>query len=151
MTFIDFTDDALINKLLNKLQVEQRPLFGQMSPQHMVEHLSILISVSTGKRKVPQMTPAEKLPKLLAFLHSDNPLPVNFKAPFIKGLPPLSFPNLETAVDRLKKSIQDFKIYYDLNPQNLNIHPVFGPLNRPQWERFHSKHFTHHFRQFNLL
>jgi hypothetical protein len=44
-----------------------------------------------------------------------------------------------------------FVTYYEQNPSKIHLHPVFGPLTKSDWERFHSKHFTHHFKQFGQI
>lgn len=151
MTFLNIGDTAHLERLLAKLQIEQQPVFGQMTPQHMVEHLSFLLVVSRGKKPLPQVTPEDKLLGYLAFLQSEKPLPENFKAPFIEGLPKLYYPDLDTAKNKLFIELNNFYDYYTEYPVAKNMHPVFGPLDKNQWELFHNKHFTHHFRQFALI
>jgi len=37
-----------------------------------------------------------------------------------------------------------------MNPDALKLNPTFGELNKAEWEIFHEKHFTHHFKQFGI-
>ena len=153
MDFINFLDRGLITNKFEELQPHIIPVFGIMTPQHMVEHLSLVLKISNGKQDISLVSAEDKIPYLIKFLEGDKPLPEGFKAPFISenGLPPLAFNDLKTAIHKLYMEIDDFEIFYNINPSLKKIHPVFGPLDERQWTIFHNKHFTHHLRQFNLL
>jgi hydroxymethylglutaryl-CoA reductase len=137
---------------LDQLDLQTKPLWGQMSAQHMIEHLSLIVRISNGKMNVPQATPEEKIPSRLAFLRSDMELPREFKAPGLAQDPlPLRFASMEAAREKLEAEITDFIQFFDENPNSRPVHPVFGPLDRADWVRFHNKHFTHHYKQFGLI
>lgn len=152
MEFIDFLDRKLIKNKFEALQPHSIPIFGMMTPQHMVEHLSLVLTISNGKRDVTQVSPNEKIPFLIKFLEGPEPLPKGFKAPFISKdiLPALTFKDMETSLDRLYSEIDGFEKFYEAGPTVKKIHPVFGPLDKRQWIIFHNKHFTHHLKQFDL-
>ena len=54
-------------------------------------------------------------------------------------------------LDDLVNQIKKFENYYKVNPKAKIVHPFFGELNYDYWKKFQVKHFTHHFKQFNLL
>lgn len=152
-TFIDFPTEVEI--YLTKLDKDATALWGMMTAQHAVEHLLLILSVSTGKygSKIAIETPLEKLPKYKASLMGDYPFPQDFKAPILPkdSLLPLVYDSLAVAKVELLKGIDAFFAYYQENPQATHTHPVFGDCNFEEWKRFHRKHFTHHFAQFGLL
>jgi hypothetical protein len=118
----------------------------------MVEHLSFTLRMSTGRE--PQMlhSPEEKLEGLRRFLFSDKPMPVGARVPFMGEEPPqLVHPDLNTAKKEFMQEIQNFFSYYSGHPSKTEMHPVFGLLDRQGWVALHNKHFTHHFRQFELI
>jgi hypothetical protein len=123
-----------------------------MNPQQMVEHLSLIMRASNGKLKAPLATPEEKVEKRKQFLFTDDELQPGFRGPGLPEEPmPHRFKDLDEARQVLLKELDDFDAYYDAHPEIKEVHPVFGPLNRDEWLRFHNKHFRHHFRQFGLL
>jgi hypothetical protein len=85
------------------------------------------------------------------FLFSDKPMAKNIEVPFAKKDEKLRNENLEFAIDELAENWIEFEEYYFENEGNQNLHPYYGLLNYEEWLRLHSKHFTHHFEQFNLL
>jgi len=135
-----------------KLSPETKPLWGIMTPQHMVEHLLLTVKVSNNKIKVECFNPPEKIPTLKKFLLSERPLPKNFINPIIgEGLLPIQFNNYEDAITGLKIEIEDFYKFFENNPEAVITNPTFGELNRTEWEIFHKKHFTHHLSQFGIV
>lgn len=149
------SNKMLQTDLLNKLfAVTQKdvPLFGKMSVQHMIEHLILALHTSNGKLAVECFTPAEKLPTLKRILLSERPLPKGFVNPLIgEGLLELKYSTLDEAKEMLKIEIKDYELYFEMNPETLFVHPVFGSLNKEEWDIFHRKHFIHHMQQFGLM
>ena len=152
-SFIAFP--SAVKTYLAQLQPDTQPVWGLMTAQHVVEHLLLVLNVSIAKFKIPieVVTPAEKLPKYKASLMGDFPFPHDFKAPFLpkEDLLPLRYADLEAAKDALYQGIDNFFAYYEANPNITNPHPIFGDCHFEEWQRFHAKHFTHHFEQFGLL
>lgn len=136
---------------LSLLSPSSRPHWGNMNAHQMIEHLSLVVRISNGKMQVPLVTPAEKLEKARMFLFSDQPLPKNFRAPFLDENPPaLRTVSITEAVMELEDEINVFEKYYEDGGKPA-VHPVFGPLDHSEWKHFHEKHFTHHFTQFGLI
>ncbi len=137
---------------IDKLNEDVKPLWGKMTPQHMVEHLILAVRTSNGKLKIECFNPPEKIPTLKRFLMSSRPLPKEFMNPVIgPDLLPLEYKNLAEAINNLKSEISDYISYFENNPQAVLTNPTFGDLNRDEWIVFHNKHFTHHLQQFGLI
>lgn len=137
---------------LNKLEPTTTPQWGTMNAQRMVEHLSEILQMSIGNGpKLELLIPADKIEKMQAILESDTPMPKDFKVPFAPEEYTLRNEELELAIDEFVDSWLAFEEFYEENPDKTVLHPFYGELNAKQWYRLHSKHFTHHFEQFNLL
>ena len=143
--------------LLNNLSESTKPVWGIMTPQHMVEHLTLAIQSSTGKIVFDRfITPADKLAIAKRFLHSSRPLPKLFVNEVIsevigEGLIPLVNSDLSSAIKELKIEVEYFDEYFTRNPEAKPINATFGPLDHDEWIAFHNKHFTHHLTQFGLI
>ena len=123
-----------------------------MTPQHMVEHLILSLQMSNGKLKLKCVSRPDKLPSLKRFLLSERPLPKEYINPYIgPSLLPLKCSSLKEAVENLEKEMNNYNEFFKLYPDAKTVHVTFGELNKLEWDRFHSKHFTHHFAQFDLL
>ena len=145
----------MINKFiakLNLLKPDQKPLWGKMSAQHMVEHLILAVKMGNGKLKFECINPPEKLPTLKKFLMSSRPMPKGFVNPVIgPDNLPLNYSSLEEAISKLKKEVEDYYHFFEGNPEAKPVNATFGELSKDEWEHFHIKHFTHHLEQFGLL
>ncbi len=144
-------DITLLVAKLDELTADKKPLWGSMSAQRMVEHLTDSIKMSSGKLKLGLEIPEEKISKMQEILASDKEMPKNFEVPFAKKDTPLRHEELALAIDEFLLEWIDFEEYYAENPGQKEIHPYYGSLNYEQWLRMHSKHFTHHFEQFGLI
>lgn len=143
---------SALSQKLDELTQEHTPLWGVMSAQHMVEHLTDSLKISNGDITIQQLTAEDKIPALRAFLMSDTPMPRNFKSPANgDGLRALKHPDLDRALEVLKKELTRFHQYHEANPGTRPVNPVFGPLSYNQWIQFHHKHFQHHLSQFGLI
>lgn len=139
--------DAL--EILNNLQVDQKPNFGIMSPQHMVEHLSVSFKSSTKSYGEAPESPTEQHESFKKFIFSDHPFdPSN---PDKSKLEALRFENLDQAKEDLAKSIDRFYTFFEENPDAKPYNDFFGALSKEELERFHYKHLRHHFKQFSLV
>jgi len=136
---------------LKNLSPDATPIWGEMSPQHMVEHVVGSWRISNGNAKANIVTDEEYRKKAMTFLMSDMPYEKNIPNPiFSKGLPPLRKPSYENAVKQLEQEIHDFFAYWEQEKPATEIHPVFGKLTFDQWLRFQTKHMSHHLRQFGI-
>ncbi len=148
--FVEVNLESILS-YLDKLNPEAVPSWGEMNAQRMVEHLSDAVRISSGENPQKILVPEEKLESMLRFLQSDKPIARNIEVPFASKETPLRNEEFELAVDELVDVWLAFEEHYSENEAKTEIHPFYGPLNLEGWQRLHSKHFTHHFEQFNLI
>lgn len=149
MTYIS-TDLKIISEHLNKIDSKNVALWGTMSPQRMIEHLTDAVSLSRVNHDFPLELKEEYIPKAQAFLISDHPLPKDFKAAFAPENVPVRNKNITEAVTEFEKAWKHFIADYTANPDKKSLHPNFGILDFDLWKRLHSKHITHHLAQFGI-
>jgi oxepin-CoA hydrolase/3-oxo-5,6-dehydrosuberyl-CoA semialdehyde dehydrogenase len=136
---------------LTELKEDQKPLWGKMTSQHMVEHLYKAIQSSINEIYLNVFTEERKIPVLKKFLLGARPLPKEFMNPAIgPDLLPLEFTDLNSAIKELGKIMKRYDQFFIENPLFKTPHPVFGHLTKEEWDIFHQKHFTHHLAQFGL-
>lgn len=138
--------------LIEDLAADTQPIWGVMTPQHMLEHASGLFYIALGKKEFPLLIPEENLEKSREWLMSDKEFRPGTAAPGMSKEPgPLRFASFEEAKAKFLKSLHAFIDHYKANPTAEANHPVFGKINKTQWEQFHYKHVQHHFMQFGLI
>ncbi|SFT74356.1 hydroxymethylglutaryl-CoA reductase [Lishizhenia tianjinensis] len=148
--FVEPTVENVI-KYLGTLDPETQPVWGKMSAQRMIEHLTDTVQIATGKNPQDQIVPDEKLPGMLRFLASDKEMAKDIQVPFAKEGEALRHSEIELALDELIEELIYFEELYAAQEGLTQIHPYYGPLDYEQWTRLNSKHLTHHFKQFGLL
>lgn len=149
---IDILNTSQLQNTINKFNANAKPLWGKMLPQHVVEHLTMTVKISSGKIIVKRYTTLEEAQAIKDKL-IDGPMeiPPGIKNPLL-GDEPAAFQHadMETAVKELLSEINYFKEYYSKNPTALNTQPRMGNLTYNEWLIFHNKHFTHHVKQYAL-
>jgi len=136
---------------LNQLTPDQKPLWGKMTPQHMVEHLYKTVKASIDELKLKIFTEERKVPLLKRLFLGDRELPKEFMNPAIgPDLMKLEFEDLNSAIIELEKIFLRYESYFREHPTAKTAHPVFGYLTKDEWDVFHHKHFKHHLSQFGL-
>lgn len=152
--FIAISNRALVFDLLKKLQPTDKALFGLMGPQHMVEHLCLVFGFCNGKNPQQLYLPQEKANIIKTeVVSTQKELMVNFKSPVLpkNHLLPLQHAGLTAAIQALAHELDAFEEYFRLHPTAKPLNPVMGEMDYREWTIFHNKHFTHHYKQFNLL
>lgn len=147
--FISADLETILGKL-NGLTADKAAEWGSMNAQQMIEHLSNSLDLSTGIIEGVLSIPEEKVEKAVEHLFSDKPFPRDFTANYAPKNPSLRNEDLDEAIDELTIKWIGFEEYYEENPASKHMHPVYGLLDYDGWMRVHSKHFTHHFLQFNV-
>jgi hypothetical protein len=138
--------------LLRTLDPNQRPIWGLMSPQHLVEHIVGAWRISNGRAQVKCVFQGEELEKRRAFLFSDAEYARNITNPVTgNGLPPLRKTDLEASIVQLEAEMHAFFEYHTQNPNAIEMHPAFGALDYQGWIDFQYKHMRHHMMQFELV
>ncbi|PZX50493.1 DUF1569 domain-containing protein [Algoriphagus chordae] len=146
-------DSKLIEKKLKNLKADTPAQFGIMTPQHMVEHLTITVKISYNRIKIPEFELSEKQKfQKRALLETSMEFPRGVLAPGVKAgdLHPLRSVDLDEAKQQLVDSIVAYNEFFAYEPNIDTIHPRFSRLNHEEWEKFHTKHFMHHFKQFGI-
>lgn len=150
----NFPDSNTIDfdALFELSQSTDKPLWGSMTLQHMVEHLELVYSRCYDGVTYDIVSPAEKLDKLKVFLKGKHALVHNFQAPFLPKEPtPYKHKDLATAIAALKNARTRFNDFFKDKPTDFTVnHIIFGALNYQQWVRFHDKHLGHHLAQFGM-
>lgn len=137
--------------LLNQLKPEQKPLWGKMTPQHMVEHLYKTVQASINEITLNVFTEERKIPILKRLFHGEKALPKEFMNPAIgPELLTLEFKDLTTAIIELGNVQKRYGQFFINNPSVKTAHPIFGYLTKEEWDIFHQKHYKHHLSQFSL-
>jgi hydroxymethylglutaryl-CoA reductase len=145
---MEFTEMLAV---LNGLTPNQKPLWGKMKAQEMVEHLSDMLMMSRGTGNFTIDVDAETIARRQQFLSSDKEMAKNIAVPFTKDIIELRHDELELALDEFAEEWINFTEYYENNPSASVIHPYYGDLDYNLWLKMHDKHFTHHFKQFGLI
>ena len=136
---------------LTKLDAEQKPLWGKMTPQHMVEHLYKTMQASINEITLKIYSEERRIPVLKKLFLGERALPKEYMNPAIgPDLLELEFDDLLTAINELENIFTRYKLFFKNNPSAKTAHPVFGKLTKEEWDIFHKKHFNHHLSQFAL-
>lgn len=138
---------------LRQLSSDQKPEWGILNPQAMVEHLTGSWRISNGRVSVKQNTTPEEAEQYKSIILSDEPMAPNTKNPVMpeNETPALKKPDLKSAIDQLEDEIQAFFAYFRQYPYAKPVHPLLGPISQQEWLKFQTKHVKHHLRQFNLI
>jgi hypothetical protein len=156
----DVNDEKLRKKFFEQLFPEcianlaenTPPLWGKMTPQHMIEHLVWAFECSTGILEVPCRNPANLLERAKRFLYDNRQTPHEFRNPLLgENPPPFRFPSFADARIALNKEVAHFIDHFRAQPNAIHVHPVFGPLGAEEWQRSQFKHCYHHLLQFGLI
>lgn len=138
--------------LVKKLNGNEKPLWGQLSAQGMIEHMTDSIGIAWGRVKEPMVTQAEHLEKAKSFAMSDKEFRPNTKNVLMPEAPaPLRHASIQDAATELENEVFLFLSYYDFNPGAAVRNPFYGELNYSEWLHLLHKHAKHHLKQFALL
>tara|TARA_R110002073_G_scaffold14554_2_gene59337 strand:- start:17244 stop:19742 length:2499 start_codon:yes stop_codon:yes gene_type:complete len=151
--FVEINDDK-IQECLNKLNENSKPVWGDLTPQHLLEHLEYTYRIASGKIQDFEVTTPEKIiEKVHASLYNYKKMPHNFDFPLREKseMNKLRHENLENAKVKLLEAREEYLVYFKENPEAKLKNAVFGELNRYEWYLMERKHLNHHFEQFNLI
>lgn len=149
MKFIEPSLEVIVSKF-EHLNLEDKPLWGIMSSQRMIEHITDTLILCRGDHSIPLQIPVDKVSKAQDFLRSEMPLPKNFEAVFAKPETGLRNNNIQSAISEFKSEWRNFENHFTISPKDKTLHPYFGELDFELWKIMHSKHITHHLEQFGI-
>jgi len=136
--------------LLNKLNDQNNPNWGSLTPQGMVEHLTDTLKIASGDEKQKLLIPTEKIESMQRFLETDKEMVRNIEVPFAPKERVLRNDSITDAIDEFVEQWIAFEEHFE-NGDTTELHPFYGELNFDQWKKLNSKHLTHHFKQFSLI
>jgi oxepin-CoA hydrolase/3-oxo-5,6-dehydrosuberyl-CoA semialdehyde dehydrogenase len=152
-TFVEMTD-AKITECLSKLNADSQPKWGEMSAQHMIEHLEFTYRIANGELQHFEIkTPEKILEKVHASLYNYEKMPRGHTFPLEEEsqISKLKHTNLEEAKTAFLEARKKYLEYFKQHPEAKLKNAVFGELNRYEWYLLERKHLNHHFEQFGLL
>lgn len=135
--------------MLEKLSVDTTPQWGMMTAQHMLEHLAKITKASVKIYGKPPAQPTEGQLKFKAFVKGDKPLKKNDSK--AGKLDDLFYATFDEARQAAISAVQRFYNTFEQNPDLQPYNPIMGALSFDELQRFHNKHYHHHFEQFGLL
>jgi hypothetical protein len=135
---------------LGNLKSDQLPLWGSMSAQRMVEHLTDTILIASGKNPQALLVPEDRIEKMQAWLETDKPMAKNIEVAFAPKKWTLRNEEIDLAIDEFTDAWLSFEEIYENNPGHKEVHAYYGPLDYRQWMLLHTKHLKHHFEQFEI-
>lgn len=138
--------------LLEQLSDNEVGLWGVLTPQGMIEHLSDSFGYAYGRLKYTELvTPPDQLAGYKAFVLSDKPFKQNTKNRLMSETPAaLRHTSMTGAIEELRAEIKAFSDFYAANPQHHELNAIFGELNHEEQVHLLHKHVLHHLKQFNL-
>ena len=142
---------------LEKLEEDTVPQWGTLSPQAMLEHLTLGIKIGNGslapRGEVPyDAYDAARKRQVAIFVAAETPFARNIMNPLMQDKPfQTRKPDLEAAKSWFSDELELFFFYWKENPEATRLHPTLGTLARDDWFRFQYRHIMHHFTQFGLI
>jgi oxepin-CoA hydrolase/3-oxo-5,6-dehydrosuberyl-CoA semialdehyde dehydrogenase len=150
MKFIEPNLEVIL-RLLDQLEENTNPEWGTMTPVMMVEHLTTMLKMASGKFQPAKAADFNKTERPSDFLTSAIPLQKNLKASFVPEFIEVKNENLSDAIDEFTEEWLAYEEHYQNDSSALEEHPYLGLLNYQQWQQLHSKHISHHLLQFGLI
>ncbi len=133
------------------LKPDTQPQWGEMKPREMLDHLRKGFELSISDQDFKISTPEKHLDKMKAFILSNKPMTAGASKPYsFDTLADLDLNFEDTKVELMRSMIKALS-HFEKNPQFSSVHPYFGELNVEEWLALHTKHLSHHLRQFSLL
>lgn len=146
----DFLKNDFI-PLLEKLNADEKAKWGIMTPQQMIEHFADAVKNASGRLLLPSLNEGERLQKSREFLMSETPFKQNIDNPLIpkEGIPHRQ-PDLQSAINKLKKELDHFFLVFQKNPDLKTGNAFFGQLDYNMNIQLLHKHAVHHLKQFGV-
>jgi hypothetical protein len=138
--------------LIRKLDPGAERKWGKMNVHQMIEHMSESFRMANGKDiHTGILTQEERLPRMQAFVMSDNPFKENTKNILLPEEPvDLRFQSIDDSIAELDQEVKDFFAKFESDKSLIIRNPFFGDLNYEQWVALQYKHCWHHLNQFGI-
>ncbi len=152
-TLVEMTENK-IRQCLEKLNEDTKPVWGNLSPQAMVEHLEYTYKIAAGEiQDFDIETPEKILEKVHATLYNYKKMPREYDFPLAEKseIEKHKHADLNKAKEQMWEAREAYLEYFNNNPEARTKNVVFGELNRYEWYLLERKHLNHHFEQFELI
>jgi hypothetical protein len=131
---------------IDKLTLDQKPLFGKMNVHQMVCHCADFFRMAQGTKcaeEYGKVDPEEI--KLLARSGKTAPAPKGFGQVEGGGTKPTKF-------EKDKLILKEYILEFSKLPESYNfaIHPYFGEMDHKRWIGLAVYHLNHHLGQFEV-
>jgi hypothetical protein len=133
---------------IEKLDVNQQPLWGKMDVTQMIRHSQKPLQVANGKLALEKPNPVMKFIFKLFKTNMYDDTPWKHNLPTAKEFVVRDTEDFQTERNRLLADLNEF----EKKSTNLHWpeHPVFGKFTTEQWGKLEYKHIDHHLKQFGV-
>lgn len=138
-------------KLVEGLDPNTVAKFGLMTPQHMVEHLAVIIKISIKRTGEPENPPTPRQLGFQRFVKNGAVFQYRPSTKTAADLPPLKYATYEEAVTQIPVAINRFYDHFEANPDAISYLNFMGEMNFEDLELLHYMHVRHHASQFGLI
>ena len=139
-------------EILKKLSPEAKGNFGLMTPQHMVEHLVVLMKITAKRYEGDREKELnERQAWFQKFIRSGAVLKHRPSDKTSADLPPLKCSSLEETIALMPEAVQRFYDFWEANPDYIPYAHFMGEVSFEEVELFHYMHFRFHLWQFGLI
>ncbi len=140
-----------VPELLKNLKADTEPAFGLMTPQHMIEHLTLVVKTSIKRYGEPEAEPSKRQLGFKRFIDKGAILQHRPSDKTKADLPKLKYSSLEEAAAQISVAVNRFYDHFENNPGFKAYSPFMGELTFEELELFHYQHYRYHLWQFGLL
>lgn len=134
---------------IRQITSESTRQWGTMSAAQMLIHLNLSVKGSLGE--IPLKDRSNFLLRLARPIVFSGYIPMpKGKAKTAPEYEVQDDSDVEIEMPLLLDTLDRFIHMCELSPDDKPLHPLFGPMTIPQWQKGHALHFEHHLRQFNV-
>lgn len=138
-------------ELVKGITGEESAEWGKMEIQHMLEHLILMMKISTEKLNVNLLVEESKIDFYKELVLQDKPFEKNLNNPLLGEEPSqLIFGNVEIAKKKFIDEFNNFEEFFTNQNGKKTLHPLLGYITKEEWTKYHIKHLSHHLVQFGL-
>ena len=143
---------SLLPTQLRTLKGNEEPVFGLMTPQHMIEHLAWSSKMYYRQGEPTGEAPGKSEIYFQEFVRKGCPFKYFPKDGVTKAdLRELKYPNMESAIEALEEVYRKFYKLAEDQPNYKSYSPTIGEFSVEQLDTFLGQHARWHSYQFGLL
>lgn len=150
MRKLDRSSAPVLLERLSKITDDSTPLWGQFKPGPMINHLRRGLAASNGVTSfedfstwwLKHITKPRVMLGLKRIPRAKLKLPEHFLDLRVRPV--------AREVGLFEEQLKDFFELCERDKDKKTLHPYFGMMSMPEWQRWHWLHFDHHLRQFGV-